>query len=155
MRGYPWECGAFSRVGMIERFLNCCPSSCIPTMQSLRTRRSQAPRQAQRAPTTSNRLAKNNASNRDTRKSKVDDRIKKRMSMRYADISGPTELSIPDVPSLPVGIAASANRRRPGEQEELVADRSVGADESRRADDLERMLDDDNFDPDACMSSFI
>ncbi|KAJ8701873.1 exocyst complex component exo84 [Pleurotus ostreatus] len=122
-------------------------------MQSLRTRRSQAPRQAQRTPTTSNRLAKNNASNRDTRKSKVDDRIKKRMSMRYADISGPTELSIPDVPSLPVGIAASANRRRPGEQEELVADRSVGADESRRADDLEHMLDDDNFDPDAYLKA--
>ncbi|KAF8327616.1 uncharacterized protein EI90DRAFT_3126976 [Cantharellus anzutake] len=35
----------------------------------------------------------------DARKSRVDDKIKKRMSMRYAEISGPTD--IPDVPSVP------------------------------------------------------
>ncbi len=39
----------------------------------------------------------------DARKSRVDDKIKKRMSTRYADISGPTEIpNVPSVPALPM-----------------------------------------------------
>ncbi|KAJ8488589.1 hypothetical protein ONZ45_g9271 [Pleurotus djamor] len=77
------------------------------------------------------------------------------MSTRYADISGPTELAIPAVPSLPAGVGAAEERRRAaaagGDQEELVADRSLG--DARKGDDLERMLDDDVFDPDAYLKA--
>lgn len=78
--------------------------------------------------------------NRDARKSRVDDRIKKRMSMRYADISGPTD--IPAVPTMPM----------PGirEQDEVVRDRGPSKEDPKAADN--RMLDTDDFDPDECES---
>ena len=48
----------------------------------------------------------------DARKSRVDDKIKKRMSTRYADISGPTVIPhVPRVPALPMNL-------RPLEEEE-------------------------------------
>ncbi|KAJ7109864.1 hypothetical protein C8R44DRAFT_634295 [Mycena epipterygia] len=113
-------------------------------MQSLRTRRSEAPGKSQRQPT---RLAKPNgaapAPRRDTRKSRVDDKIKKRMSMRYADISSPTDLNVPPIPAMPGVPSRTAGR----EQDEVVMDRTTGR-EDRGAED-KKLLDKDDFDPDA------
>ncbi|KAJ7610832.1 Cullin repeat-like-containing domain protein [Roridomyces roridus] len=113
-------------------------------MQSLRTRRSEAPGKSQRQPS---RLAKPHGNapipRRDTRKSRVDDKIKKRMSMRYADISGPTDLGVPEMPPMP-GIPS----RMPGrEQDEVVKDRTTEQ-RDRGAED-KKLLDKDEFDPDA------
>lgn len=113
-------------------------------MQSLRTRRSEAPGKSQRQPA---RLAKPNgaaAPRRDPRKSRVDDKIKKRMSMRYADISSPTELNVPPIPAMPGVPSRTAGR----EQDEVVMDRTTGRGD-RGADD-KKLLDKDDFDPDAC-----
>ncbi|KAJ6609351.1 hypothetical protein B0H10DRAFT_2225991 [Mycena sp. CBHHK59/15] len=115
-------------------------------MQSLRTRRSEAPGKAQRQPT---RLAKPNGNGptprRDARKSRVDDKIKKRMSMRYADI--PTDLSVPPIPAMP-GVPGGTPGR---EQDEVVMDRTA-AREDRGADDT-KLLDKDDFDPDAFLKT--
>ena len=112
---------------------------------SLRTRKSQAPpRKAQRSGT---KLGKP-AVPRD-RKSRVDDKIKKRMSMRYAEISGPTPVGgIPAVPSLPAGMGAPRAFR---EQDELVREpKDKAAQEKQAKEDDKKILDDDNFDADAC-----
>lgn len=123
-------------------------------MQSLRTRRSQAPRKYG-ATTAPSKLAKPGAAPtprpRDTRKSRVDDKIKKRMSMRYADISAPTDLNVPSVPRLPVGISSAGGRQGGGvsrEQDEMVRDRSEVREDPGAAD--KRILDKEDFDPDAC-----
>ncbi|KAJ6502642.1 nuclear mRNA splicing protein [Mycena vulgaris] len=111
-------------------------------MQSLRTRRSEVPAKRQPA-----RLAKPNgaapAPRRDPRKSRVDDKIKKRMSMRYADISSPSDLNVPPIPAMPGVPSRTAGR----EQDEVVMDRTTGR-EDRGADDR-KLLDKDDFDPDA------
>ncbi|KAJ7754970.1 nuclear mRNA splicing protein [Mycena maculata] len=113
-------------------------------MQSLRTRRSEAPGKSQRQPA---RLAKPNGAapmpRRDARKSRVDDKIKKRMSMRYADISAPTDLNVPPIPVMPGMPSRTAGR----EQDEVVMDRTTGRGD-RGADD-KKLLDKDDFDPDA------
>ncbi|KAJ7459067.1 hypothetical protein B0H11DRAFT_2060287 [Mycena galericulata] len=113
-------------------------------MQSLRTRRSEAPGKSQRQPA---RLAKPNGAaptpRRDARKSRVDDKIKKRMSMRYADISNPSELNVPPIPAMPGLPSRTAGR----EQDEVVMDRTTGR-EDRGGDD-KKLLDKDDFDPDA------
>ena len=118
-------------------------------MQSLRTRRpsdgknpSKQPQQTQKLSKTPSRRAGGNA-----RKSRVDDKIKKRMSMRYADISSPTEASVPAVPSLPIGVRPGLYRP----QDEIVRPRETQPREDPRETDL-KMLDQDAFDPDACMS---
>lgn len=109
-------------------------------MQSLRTRRE--PGKAQRQPT---RLAKpNGATAPNARKSRVDDKIKKRMSMRYADISSPTDLNVPAMPPMPGLPRPTAGR----EQDEVVMDRNAGR-EDRGIDD-KKLLDKDDFDPDSC-----
>ncbi|KAL1737980.1 hypothetical protein HDZ31DRAFT_51635 [Schizophyllum fasciatum] len=117
---------------------------------SLRTRKSQGPRKAQRSGT---KMAKTpgGAVPRD-RKSRVDDKIKKRMSMRYAEISGPTPVGgIPAVPSLPAGIGAPSAYR---EQDELVREpRDKAAEEKQAKEDDRKILDDDNFDADAYLKS--
>ncbi|KAF8590795.1 hypothetical protein K439DRAFT_1329052 [Ramaria rubella] len=71
-------------------------------------------------------------------KSRVDDRIKRRMTMRYADISEPTNVSVPDIPSLPVG--PKANFAVKGQGQESRVD-SGGIDV--------KTLGQENFDPDA------
>ena len=111
-------------------------------MQSLRTRKAaDAPKQGQRGPT---RLAKPGAQLK-ARKSRVNDKIKKRMSMRYADISGPTQLNdIPAVPSLP-----SAVRPPSREQDEVVRDKSTASKETPKEAD-KKLLDQEEFDADAC-----
>lgn len=121
-------------------------------MESLRTRRSQAAPQSQRQGA---RLAKPgpNAAGMGRKATRVDSKIKKRMSMRYADISAPTELNPPPVPAL----------RRGGDQDSIVRGAATGAGagfgdlERRRAEEederkaLERkMLDAEEFDADAC-----
>ncbi|KAF7302741.1 Exocyst complex component [Mycena chlorophos] len=116
-------------------------------MQSLRTKRD-APGKG-RPQQQGARLAKPNGSGptprtRDARKSRVDDKIRKRMSMRYADISSPTELNMPPMPAMPT----MPTRTIPGrEQDEVVKQRSTGREE--RKEDDKKLLDKDDFDPDA------
>jgi len=106
-------------------------------MQSLRTRK----------PTTISKptkLAKPNAPLK-ARKSRIDDKIKKRMSMRYADISAPTVLTnVSSVPSLPSGVEPPSR-----EQDEVVRDRTVAAKESPKDAD-KKLLDQEDFNPDSC-----
>lgn len=107
-------------------------------MQSLRTRRpSQArPKGQKREPTIRQGRAVERKSTR------VDDKIKKRMSMRYADISSPTGGDIPAVPALPLAL-------QPGYRGQNIA---IPRTEEPREDPKEleqRLLDQDDFDPDA------
>lgn len=119
---------------------------------SLRSRPSQAPRKAQRSPTT--KLAKPGAgvTPRDRGKNRIDDKIKKRMSTRYADISSPTQLSgVPPMPSL-MGLIPAGERAAIGgrEGEEDVRDRTGTKDDVKAVSDDKRLLSDENFDPAAC-----
>ncbi|EIN14240.1 hypothetical protein PUNSTDRAFT_110361 [Punctularia strigosozonata HHB-11173 SS5] len=111
-------------------------------MQSLRQRKT--PERGE--PSRSARPAKRDAS---ARKSRVDDKIKKRMSMRYADISAPTGgQGIPEVPSMPMGYAPT---RSTSPEQDGEGDLRVG--KGRRAEEQKaaemKMLDEKNFDPDA------
>ncbi|KAI0080989.1 hypothetical protein K474DRAFT_1704276 [Panus rudis PR-1116 ss-1] len=109
-------------------------------MQSLRTRK---PSQAQRSK--SQRKLTRPDNTRDSRKStRVNDKLQKRFSTRYADISAPTDASVPAVPSLPIGVRPDAYRG----QEAVVQTREQQPREDPREADL-RMLDKDNFNPDA------
>ena len=117
-------------------------------MQSLRTRKP-----AEARPRGQNKLARPGPRDGLARKStRVDDKIKKRMSMRYADISSPTNTLIPAVPTIPLAL-------RPGGfakiEEDVYGYRGGDAeDESRREEEARaadlRMLDQDRFDPDTC-----
>ena len=111
-------------------------------MQSLRTckpSQSQSKGQGRKLSRTGSKVERKNT--------RVDDKIKKRMSMRYADISSPTEASVPAVPSLPIGVRPGLYRP----QDEIVRPRETQPREDPRETDL-KMLDQDAFDPDACMS---
>lgn len=120
-------------------------------MQSLRTRRPSAGQKPARQPT---KLAKGSAKSRSgsTRKSRVDDKIKKRMSMRYADISAPTGVSVPPVPSLPIGTfglgAGGAGIGAGGRDEEGVRDEREAREDPRETD--LKALENEVFDPDTC-----
>lgn len=117
-------------------------SPLIIIMQSLRTGKASQPRQkpSQRPQV---KLAK--SPSRAARKSRVDDKIKKRLSMRYADISAPTGATgVPDVPSLPIDVRPAAFR----EQDEVVQDRSAALEDPKAAD--RKILDQEEFNPDAC-----
>ena len=113
-------------------------------MQSLRTRKPSEGRQksSQRQAT----IRKPNPAVRDPsrRATRVDEKMKKRMSMRYADISAPTDALVPDVPALPIGVRGSAQHGRPEEQRLTEEPR-----EDVHAAEL-KLLDKDDFDPDAC-----
>ncbi|EKM61512.1 uncharacterized protein PHACADRAFT_135232 [Phanerochaete carnosa HHB-10118-sp] len=107
-------------------------------MQSLRTRRPSEPRPKlqKREPT----IRQGRASER--KSTRVDDKIKKRMSMRYADISSPTGVSVPAVPALPLAL-------RPGYKGQDIV---IPQTDEPREDTKEvekRLLDQDEFDPDA------
>lgn len=124
-------------------------------MQSLRSRRSQGPARKPTRQPTNGKLAKDaRPRRRDTSgRSRVDDKIKKRMSTRYADISSPTELNIPRVPTLPID--APGVRRIDGEQDESVRDQEDLLSSQKAADaaaEEKKLLDDKSFDPDACAS---
>ena len=118
---------------------------------SLRTRPSQAPRKPQRSPT---KLTKPGAgpTPRDRGRNRIDDKIKKRMSTRYADISSPTQLSgVPAMPSfmglIPAGQRLEASGR---EGEEDVRDRTGTRDDAKAAGDDKKLLSAEDFDPAAC-----
>lgn len=113
-------------------------------MQSLRTRKPSEARSKSQRQGTIRAVRPTNAAAR--KSTWVDDKIKKRMSMRYADISAPTDASVPAVPSLPIGV-------RPGPLRGI--DESIAfTDEPQEDPKISelRLLDDDKFDPDACMS---
>lgn len=124
-------------------------------MQSLRTRRPSQSNKPTRQPSKLSKTAgPSPAKNKekDARKSRVDDRIKKRMSMRYADISEPTGANVPDMPAMPLGL-------RPGIGGGARDDGPVPSSASIRRDGRERedpraaekrMLDKEDFDADAC-----
>ena len=120
-------------------------------MQSLRTRRPSAGQKPARQPT---KLAKGPAKSRSgsTRKARVDDKIKKRMSMRYADISAPTGVSVPPVPSLPIGTfglgAGGAGIGAGGRDEEGVRDEREAREDPRETD--MKAMENEVFDPDTC-----
>ena len=114
-------------------------------MQSLRTRKpsESRPKGSQRQGT----IRKPNPAARDPdrRATRVGEKMKKRMSMRYADISGPTDALVPDVPSLPIGLRTGAYRQQ-GQEEQAYTEEPK---EDPRAAEL-KLLDKDDFDPDAC-----
>lgn len=105
-------------------------------MQSLRTRKSSEPN--------ARKLTKPRAEGHNRKASRVDDKIRKRMSMRYADISSPTDLSIPAVPAIPAGLTAALPKGK-----QLFVDEPEEIGQDTRVSDL-KLLDQDNFDPDAC-----
>ncbi|KAF9469596.1 Cullin repeat-like-containing domain protein, partial [Collybia nuda] len=83
-------------------------------------------------------------------KSRVDDRIKKRMSMRYAEmVASPTDMDVvPPMPGYPGGGAPSMMSLGMGMErigDEDVRDRGP----LRSTLDDKKILDDDNFDPDS------
>lgn len=92
----------------------------------------------------------------DARKSRVGDKIKKRMSMRYADISDP--VGIPEVPSLPNRAFRPIQRDIIAEEEEILgyddvapaSERRIGARAVIKID--KEAMQQTSFDPDACMS---
>jgi hypothetical protein len=110
-------------------------------MQSLRTRRASTkpPSKSQ-----ARQLKKSQPGARDVRKSRVDDKIKKRMSMRYADISAPNVLDIPSVPSLPSALRIGGD----SEQDEVLRDRNSIVQDPRAND--KSILEREDFDADAC-----
>lgn len=118
-------------------------------MQSLRTRKPSEARPRGQRP--GNKDARPGP--RDSRKStRVDDKIKKRMSMRYADISSPTATSVPALPSIPLGFRPLGAQRP--EDAYIIPEREEaevreGQREDQREADL-RKLDQESFDPDAC-----
>ena len=66
--------------------------------------------------------------------------------MRYADISGPTGIgSIPDVPSLPAGVRTGSYRSGSVDERGFTEEPK----EDPKAAEL-KLLDKDDFDPDAC-----
>ncbi|KAH9884631.1 hypothetical protein C8Q73DRAFT_660739 [Cubamyces lactineus] len=110
-------------------------------MQSLRSRKpsESRPKSTQRQGTI--RAPKPAARNADRRATRVGEKMKKRMSMRYADISAPTDASVPDVPAIPIGLRATQSRQ----------DEQSFTEEPKEDPMLSelRLLDQDDFDPDA------
>ncbi|KLO20158.1 hypothetical protein SCHPADRAFT_816745 [Schizopora paradoxa] len=138
-------------------------------MKSLRTRPSQGarrqkttkpPQKLAKAPSGASSGTSSGAkrSISTARKSRVDDKLKKRMSMRYADISGPTfaDGNIPAVPTIPLG---RYNSGRGGtstgaDDDEGVRDLKDAEEvkeEVRRADLT--AMENEEFDPDSFLRS--
>lgn len=107
-------------------------------MQSLRTRKPTEARPQRQKST--NKITRSTS----RRATRVDDKIKKRMSMRYADISSPTGGAAPAVPTIPLSL-------RPGytNQDGLVQEPEQMRPEDSKEEE-QRLLDQDEFDPDAC-----
>ena len=123
-----------------------------PIMESLRSRPSQAPRKPQKAP---NKLSKPGAgpAARDRSKNRIDDKIKKRMSTRYAEISSPTQLTgLPPMPSMmgmiPAGQSPADDTAL--EADEDVRDRTASRDDAKGVGDDRKLLSAEDFDPTAC-----
>lgn len=111
-------------------------------MQSLRSRKpsESRPKGAQRQGTV--RAPKPAPRNAERRATRVGEKMKKRMSMRYADISAPTDASVPDMPALPIGMRTAT----------YTQDEQRFTEEPREDPMMSelRLLDKDDFDPDAC-----
>ena len=121
-----------------------CHTLRLPTLMSLRKRPDGSKEAKAALPRTQQRLQKGG---KDAPKSRVDDKIKKRMSMRYADISEPSRLSIPNVPSLPSGPRSGPPGKDQKGQEQLI-ERPEAQEDSRKADMM--AMEQENFDPEAC-----
>ncbi|EPS97806.1 hypothetical protein FOMPIDRAFT_1037724 [Fomitopsis schrenkii] len=112
---------------------------------SLRQRRPSESQRLQKAP--SKRMAQGlrDAGRRGTR---VDEKMKRRMSARFAEISSPTDALVPDVPSLPIGSATSqSNFSQKGSAAPTITPR-----EDPWVADL-RLLDVDEFDSDTYLKT--
>jgi len=114
---------------------------------SLRTGKSTGPKLQKRP---SGRNLKRNDT--DARKSRVDDKIKRRMSMRYADISvpQPTE-NIPALPTIPAGFRPTHVRSE--SQGSLRIKREKQKEEIKVAEN--KLLDKQDFDPDVCEYGYV
>lgn len=78
------------------------------------------------------------------------------MSMRYANISGPTDLAVPPMPTIGTGIGALRVSPRGREHDEERVDtneRSIAQGEKERlaAEEDKKLLDASSFDPDSCV----
>jgi len=72
--------------------------------------------------------------------------------MRYADISSPTELNVPPMPTLPGELGPSRRAGQTGrDMDEVVKDSSSARAEAKAKADDKKLLDQESFDPDACM----
>ncbi|KAF8256691.1 hypothetical protein EI94DRAFT_1763604 [Lactarius quietus] len=92
--------------------------------------------------------AKLNKPNKNARKSKVDDKIKRRMSARYATISAPTptDTTTPSVPTIPLDLRG--NGLVPiREKDETSQVQTLTKEDLRAAEN--KLLDVEDFDPDA------
>ena len=130
-------------------------------MKSLRTRR---PTPSTAPQPRSQKLSKTKGNkDKDARKSRVDDKMKRRMSARYADISDPRDAEVPDMPDLRDlrRIAGGSGGGGGGggyaamfydDDEDEGAVGAAGGDEmGGRIDVLDvRDLEQEEFDPDAC-----
>ena len=97
--------------------------------------------------------AKLNKPNKNARKSKVDDKIKRRMSARYASISSPTPTdTTPSVPTIPLDLR-SAGLATVREKDESSQIETPTKEDLRAAEN--RLLDVEDFDPDTCTSPSI
>ena len=122
-------------------------------MQSLRSRKP-SESQAKAQPPRQNTMRKPNPAARDAerRATRVGEKMKKRMSMRYADISLPANIvGVPDVPSLPAGLR-SAPLHEDGALVEEPGSFVEEPNDEMKEEEL-KLLDKDDFDPDACASS--
>lgn len=113
-------------------------------MESLRSSKGKAP-----ARKGSNPTAKLSKTSKSLRKSRVDDKIKRRMSTRYATISAPTptDATPPSVPTIPFGLR-STGLDNIHENDEVVQQQPLSREEIRNAEN--KLLDAEDFDPDAC-----
>lgn len=118
---------------------------------SLRSRPAKAPpRKVTRTPT---RLAKPGAPTTRERSKYLDDKIKKRMSARYAEISSPTQLTgIPAMPPMMGLIPAGEGALSPQDADEEVRDRADSREEAKAYLDDKKLLSAEDFDPAACKS---
>ena len=108
-------------------------------MESLRSLPSQGPKKRAQA-----KLAKPGAGPR----SKIDDKIKKRMSTRYADISSPTQVTVPPMPNLAM-VPAGQNSADYAVLE-ADEDKSIAKEEAKVVVDDRKLLSAEDFDPNAC-----
>ncbi|TFK26648.1 hypothetical protein FA15DRAFT_667119 [Coprinopsis marcescibilis] len=117
-------------------------------MDSLRSRPSQAPRTVQKSPS---KLSKGGATSARAKSTRVDDKIKKRMSMRYAEISSPIDSGgyggVPAVPSLMGLFAGGAGQASGGDYGDDNVVKAPSA--AKVAADDKKLLSADDFDPDA------
>ena len=109
---------------------------------SLRTGKSTGTKLLKQAPTRT--LTRNET---DAPKSRVDDKIKRRMSMRHADISvpQPTE-NVPVLPGIPPGFRPTHGRME--SEGSMRIKREKQKEDARVAEN--RLLDKQDFDPDVC-----